>query len=105
MKLQTAFQAEQEQRRLAEDQAEIARIAAASEEEQRKKAEAAQATAEKAKQDETQAREHLDRLLYNRRVSLAHSMWHENEVGRARELLSECKAEQRGWEWHYVNRL
>jgi WD40 repeat protein len=50
-------------------------------------------------------REELDRVLYLRRVSLAHALWKENDVRQALERLQECPREQRQWEWYYVNHL
>jgi len=43
--------------------------------------------------------------LYYHRIGLAERSWRENQVARAIELLAECPEAQRGWEWHYLDRL
>jgi WD40 repeat protein len=43
--------------------------------------------------------------LYQSRILLAQQAWRLNDPGRVGELLTECHAPQRGWEWHYLNRL
>jgi eukaryotic-like serine/threonine-protein kinase len=50
----------------------------------------------------------LDResdLLYLHRTALAHRLWLGNNPGRAGQLLDECPAGRRRWEWHYLERL
>jgi len=47
----------------------------------------------------------LERVLYLGQVQSALREWERADVGRARQLLDECPAGQRGWEWHYVRRL
>ena len=42
--------------------------------------------------------------LYLFRVSQASSAWQENEPARASALLEDCSPDERGWEWHYLNR-
>ena len=42
--------------------------------------------------------------LYFRRIALAEREIEAGNVGRAEELLEECPAELRGWEWHYLKR-
>jgi WD40 repeat protein/tRNA A-37 threonylcarbamoyl transferase component Bud32 len=52
-----------------------------------------------------QANETLDAVLYFRNVASALSAWQDNEIPLALELLEECPAERRQWEWHYVHAL
>jgi WD40 repeat protein/serine/threonine protein kinase len=42
---------------------------------------------------------------YFQQVALAERAWSGYDVGRAEELLDGCRAEFRGWEWHYLKRL
>jgi WD40 repeat protein/serine/threonine protein kinase len=70
-----------------------------------------QATAT-ALQAETQARDDLERALqrerqnsYYQRIALADREWLANNLGRMEQLLEECPADLRGWEWHYLRRL
>ncbi len=44
-------------------------------------------------------------VSYVYRIALAQREWGANEVGRARQLLDECPAVLRDWEWRYVRRL
>jgi WD40 repeat protein len=44
-------------------------------------------------------------ILYFNRIVLAEREWSANNVGRVLELLQDCPAELRGWEWRYLNRL
>jgi WD40 repeat protein len=44
-------------------------------------------------------------VLYFNRILLAEREWSSNNVGRADQLLSECPARLRGWEWHYLKRV
>ncbi len=41
---------------------------------------------------------------YFQRIALAERELEARNVGRAEELLEECPAELRGWEWHYLKR-
>jgi WD40 repeat protein/serine/threonine protein kinase len=47
----------------------------------------------------------LEWKLYLHHIALAHSELLVQNVGRAEQLLDECPAAQRGWEWHYLKRL
>jgi WD40 repeat protein len=47
----------------------------------------------------------LERNLYYNRIALAEREWSANNVARAEELLAECPAPLRGWEWYYLKRL
>ncbi|HEY1376245.1 MAG TPA: serine/threonine-protein kinase [Gemmataceae bacterium] len=44
------------------------------------------------------------RALYFRRIALAEREIEAGNIGRAEELLEECPAALRGWEWHYLKR-
>ena len=48
-------------------------------------------------------RERLE--LYYQRIARAEREWSINNLARAEELLKECPADLRGWEWHYLKRL
>jgi WD40 repeat protein/serine/threonine protein kinase len=61
---------------------------------------------------ETQAKAHLEEALererqnsYYQRIALAQSEWSANNLGRMDQLLVDCPADLRGWEWHYLKRL
>jgi WD40 repeat protein len=45
------------------------------------------------------------RTSYFHRIALADREWRDNHVGRAAELLRECPADLRGFEWYYLWRL
>jgi WD40 repeat protein/serine/threonine protein kinase len=47
----------------------------------------------------------VQKHLYVNRVIRAHFEWRDNEVARAEQLLDECPASLRGWEYYYVKRL
>jgi WD40 repeat protein/tRNA A-37 threonylcarbamoyl transferase component Bud32 len=61
--------------------------------------------AQQARRSEERLKDELDQVLYLHRVSLAYAEWRNNEVARARQLLEECPAGRRHWEWGYVHRL
>jgi WD40 repeat protein/tRNA A-37 threonylcarbamoyl transferase component Bud32 len=42
---------------------------------------------------------------YVHRIGLAHREWLANNVGRAEQILEECPADLRNWEWRYLRRL
>jgi WD40 repeat protein/serine/threonine protein kinase len=42
---------------------------------------------------------------YYQRIALAEREWSANNLGRMQQLLDECPADLRGWEWHYLRRL
>ncbi|HLJ97721.1 MAG TPA: serine/threonine-protein kinase, partial [Gemmataceae bacterium] len=48
-------------------------------------------------------REHQN--SYYQRIALAEREWSANNLGRVEQLLEECPADLRGWEWHYLKRL
>ncbi len=49
------------------------------------------------------ARERQD--VYFQRIGRAEREWAANNLNRAEQLLAECPADLRGWEWHYLRRL
>jgi WD40 repeat protein len=71
----------------------------------RRRAEALQVQAQAAQQAESVAREKNEIALYHHRVVLAHREWLASNVGRASQLLDECRTDLRDWEWRYVRRL
>src|SRR5262249_32053242 len=52
-----------------------------------------------------QAFEREQQTLYWQQIALAERELAAHNVGRAEELLHECPARLRGWEWHYLKRL
>jgi eukaryotic-like serine/threonine-protein kinase len=52
---------------------------------------------------ESLKRERLD--SYFQRIARAEREWSINNLTRAEQLLEECPADLRGWEWHYLRRL
>ncbi len=72
----------------------------------------ARAVAEKAREGEARARaeverqrENVERINYGRTIEVAHQKWRENKIAAARSLLDGTRADLRGWEWRYVDRL
>jgi WD40 repeat protein/tRNA A-37 threonylcarbamoyl transferase component Bud32 len=57
------------------------------------------------KQETQRAFEWEQRTSYIHRIALAHREWLAKNVSRAQELLDECPAALRRWEWHYLRRL
>src|SRR5262249_7489440 len=72
--------------------------------EERAKARALQAET-KAKDDLEQALERERRDSYFHRIALAHRELQENNLLQAEELLEQCPADRRAWEWDYLRRL
>jgi WD40 repeat protein len=64
----------------------------------------AQKVAERATRKAEDALEETQQQLYFNRVALAHREYQAKHVGRTLQLLEECPAERRGWEWHYLQR-
>jgi WD40 repeat protein/serine/threonine protein kinase len=50
-------------------------------------------------------REQERQNAYYQRIAFAHSEWSANNLGRMQQLLEECPADLRGWEWCYLKRL
>jgi WD40 repeat protein/serine/threonine protein kinase len=55
-------------------------------------------------EDLVNANEFLKSTLYFHRIALAERELVTNHGARAEELLEQCEADQRGWEWHYLKR-
>jgi WD40 repeat protein len=53
---------------------------------------------------EAQDKRRLATKLYFKNIALARLEFAENNLGRADELLEECDADLRGWEWHFLDR-
>jgi eukaryotic-like serine/threonine-protein kinase len=45
------------------------------------------------------------RTVYARAIPLAFAEWRAGNAGPADQMLRDCRAELRGWEWHYLRRL
>jgi WD40 repeat protein len=68
-------------------------------------AESQKQQAQRAQEAEARARQQSDLTLYHHRVMLAYREWSAGNVKRAVELLDECRADLRDWEWRCVRRL
>jgi len=60
---------------------------------------------EQALAGEQDARREEKRHLYVNDIYKADRLYHENQLFRARQLLDDCAADQRGWEWRYLDRI
>jgi WD40 repeat protein/serine/threonine protein kinase len=58
-----------------------------------------------ARKAEADAGEEKELFHYYHRVTLAHQAWRDNQVGQADQLLDQCPARFRQWEWYYLKRL
>ncbi|MGI8979232.1 MAG: protein kinase domain-containing protein [Pirellulaceae bacterium] len=58
-----------------------------------------------ANEREKQARDELETTLYFERIALAHRELSDNNLRQAEELLDQCPADRRAWEWDYLKRL
>jgi serine/threonine protein kinase/WD40 repeat protein len=86
-----ALNAEEQQRKIAEeerDAKERARSAAATERDQKEQARAA-----------------AEQALSVNRINLAEQYWQGNNVVQSRRILDLCPPSARGWEWRYLDRL
>ena len=54
---------------------------------------------------EARAKEELEASLYFQRIALAHRELLEDNLLQAEELLDQCPADRRAWEWYYLKRL
>jgi WD40 repeat protein/serine/threonine protein kinase len=54
---------------------------------------------------EKQAKDELETTLYLNRIDLANRELLENKLDQAEELLDQCPADRRGWEWDYLKRM
>ena len=68
----------------------------------REKEAAARRAAEAAQERERKERQAAERNLYFNRIAMADMAWHNNEVGRAEELLDLCPSDLRDWEWAFL---
>jgi WD40 repeat protein/serine/threonine protein kinase/tetratricopeptide (TPR) repeat protein len=58
-----------------------------------------------AQQVEEEALKKVERSLYYQSIARADLEWWNNNVGRAEQILDECPAEYRHWEWRYLKHL
>jgi serine/threonine protein kinase/WD40 repeat protein len=65
----------------------------------------AHAQTRKALAGERDARSKEKRSLYVNDIYMVDRLYRENQLLRARQLLNDTDAEQRGWEWRYLERL
>jgi WD40 repeat protein len=86
----------------ARDRAEVARGAA---DVARGDAEQALQKVQKARAGEAKAQQRAVAISNILLVHTALRHWEDHQVARARALLENCPADQRQWEWHYVNSL
>jgi WD40 repeat protein/tRNA A-37 threonylcarbamoyl transferase component Bud32 len=54
---------------------------------------------------ETTALDHERRTAYASRLTSAHLAWQANSIDQAEQLLEDCPADLRSWEWRYLHRL
>ena len=95
---ETARNAEESQKLLAEQAREIAEIARDNERIQREAAE--KAHGQLAIEGENHAV-----VEYGRTIQFAYDSWRDNNLGATVALLEKTRPDLRGWEWHYVQRL
>ncbi len=60
---------------------------------------------EKALEEREEADRKEKRYLYVNDICMTDRLYHENQLLRARQLLEDCDPFQRGWEWHYLDRI
>jgi eukaryotic-like serine/threonine-protein kinase len=63
------------------------------------------AAAEQRADLEAKGRDELNQKLYLNRIALAQQELYAQNIGRAHELLDECPASLRGWEWRFLKRF
>ena len=61
--------------------------------------------AQRAQAEAERQREKFERFDYGRTIQVAHQEWRDNDVPATVALLDSTRADLRGWEWRYVNRL
>jgi hypothetical protein len=71
----------------------------------RKEADKARAAAQVARSEAENARENVERFEYGRAIEVAYREWRDNNVPATLALLAGTRANLRGWEWRYLNRL
>jgi WD40 repeat protein len=67
-------------------------------------AEAAEGAQKQRANKEAEEKRRLAIKLYFKNIALARLEFAENNLSRADELLKECEADLRGWEWHFLDR-
>src|SRR5262249_43161635 len=78
--------------------AKLAQQIRAGQEAEEKRAEAARAD------QEARDKRRLAVKLYFKNIALARLEFADHNLGRANQLLTECDADLRGWEWHFLDR-
>jgi WD40 repeat protein len=73
--------------------------------EQRKQARRQEQLADGARRDAEDKSRRLEATLYFNRITLADREWQLGQVDRAEQLLDECPAELRQWEWYYLKNV
>jgi WD40 repeat protein len=71
----------------------------------RDQADAARRQSVNAERTTREARKDAVDQLYAARIDLAYREWQQNNVYRTEQLLNECPADLRGWEWDYLKGL
>jgi WD40 repeat protein/serine/threonine protein kinase len=71
----------------------------------KEQAEQAQGNADAAEKTATARARELEANLYSHSIALAHHEWLSNNPLRAEQLLEQCPAAYRDWEWRYLHRL
>jgi WD40 repeat protein/tRNA A-37 threonylcarbamoyl transferase component Bud32 len=61
--------------------------------------------AEEEKKKAEEEKKRAETYQYYHHIARAHEAWQDGNVGQMEQLLDACPAGQRGWEWHYLNRL
>ncbi len=61
--------------------------------------------AETARAEAERQRERFERSEYGRTIEVAHQEWKDNNIATTSALLEGTRADLRGWEWRYVERL
>jgi WD40 repeat protein/serine/threonine protein kinase len=63
-----------------------------------------QAEAQARRREEAQ-KELAERYQYEHHIALAHAGWRDGDMSQVEQLLDDCPAGRRNWEWHYLKRL
>ncbi|MCI0456834.1 MAG: serine/threonine-protein kinase [Gemmataceae bacterium] len=59
---------------------------------------------EREKRRAEDAQRQAERFQYYHLIARAQADWRDGNLGRVEQLLNDCPAEQRGWEWRYLQR-
>jgi len=62
-------------------------------------------TAEEQRQRAEIERQRAEQYQYFYHIALAHTGWREGNLTRVEQLLDDCPADRRSWEWYYLKRL